>query len=57
MSTKLTQSAVNGLRDRHQPRAQVYDSEVPGLRVVVGDRSASYKLVGRINDGSERYVP
>ncbi|MFM9847087.1 MAG: tyrosine-type recombinase/integrase [Hyphomicrobiaceae bacterium] len=56
MSTRLTQSAVNGLRERHPPGAQVYDAEVPGLRVVVGGRSASYKLVGRINDGSERYV-
>lgn len=56
MSTKLTQSTVNGLREKHPPQTQIYDSEVPGLRIVVGGRSASYKLVGRINDGSERYV-
>jgi hypothetical protein len=56
VSTKLTQSAVNGLREKHPPRSQIYDAEVPGLRIVVGGRSASYKLVGRINDGSERYV-
>lgn len=56
MSTKLTQSTVNGLRDKHPPGTQIYDGGVPGLRIVVGGRSASYKLVGRINDGSERYV-
>jgi len=48
---KLTQSAVANLAEgQHQ------DDEVPGLRVVVGSRSASYKLVGRINDRSGRYV-
>lgn len=56
MSRKLTQSTVDGLREKHPRGSQVYDAAVPGLRIVVGGRSASYKLVGRINDGSERYV-
>jgi integrase len=49
--SKLTQSTVRTL-----PMGQHHDDEVPGLRVVVGRRSASYKLVGRINDRSGRYV-
>jgi integrase len=56
MSTKLTQGAVNKIAEEHAAGAQVYDAEVSGLRIVVGSKSASYKLVGRINDGSDRYV-
>ena len=56
MSTKLTQGVVNKIAEEHQAGAQVYDADVSGLRIVVGSRSSSYKLVGRINDGSDRYV-
>lgn len=56
MSTKLTQAAVNRLADDHPTGTQIYDADVSGLRIVVGSKSSSYKLVGRINDGSERYV-
>lgn len=56
MSTKLTQATVNRIAEEHQAGAQVYDEDVSGLRIVVGSKSASYKLVGRINDGSDRYV-
>ena len=56
MSTKLTQATVNRIAEEHQAGSQVYDEDVSGLRIVVGSKSASYKLVGRINDGSDRYV-
>jgi len=56
MATKLTQALVNRAMEDHDAGVQVYDAEVSGLRVVVGKRSASYKLVGRINDGTGRYV-
>jgi Arm DNA-binding domain len=56
MSSKLTQAAVNRLAEDHPTGTQLYDADVPGLRIVVGSKSSSYKLVGRINDGSDRYV-
>ncbi len=56
MTTKLTQATVNRARDDHPPGTQLHDSEVSGLRLVVGKTSCSWKLVGRINDGSKRYV-
>lgn len=56
MGTKLTQATVNRIAEEHQAGSQVYDEDVSGLRIVVGSKSASYKLVGRINDGSDRYV-
>ena len=56
MTTKLSQSLVEGAARGRPPGTQIYDAVVPGLRVVVGKRSASYKLVGRINDGTDRYV-
>ncbi len=56
MGTKLTQGAVNRIAEGHEAGAQVYDADVSGLRIVVGSKSSSYKLVGRINDGSDRYV-
>ncbi|WP_192924563.1 tyrosine-type recombinase/integrase [Sinorhizobium meliloti] len=56
MTTKLTQGAVNKLAEEHPAGTQIYDTETAGLRIVVGSKSASYKLVGRINDGSGRYV-
>lgn len=56
MATRLTQAVVDRARQEHEPGVQVYDADVSGLRVVVGRSSASYKLVGRINDGTDRYV-
>ncbi|MEI2685257.1 MAG: integrase arm-type DNA-binding domain-containing protein, partial [Cypionkella sp.] len=54
--TKLTQATVNRIAEEHQVGSQVYDEEVACLRIVLGRKSASYKLVGRVNDGSDRYV-
>lgn len=56
MTTKLTQAVVDRIAHSHRAGAQVYDEDVAGLRIVVGSKSASYKLVGRINDRSDRYV-
>ncbi|PRY94965.1 uncharacterized protein DUF4102 [Hasllibacter halocynthiae] len=56
MTTKLTQATVRRALDKHPPGVQLHDDQVSGLRLVVGKTSASYKLVGRINDGSKRYV-
>jgi hypothetical protein len=56
MATKLTQTAVNGAHAEMEAGTQLYDSDVPGLRVVVGKTGCSYKFVGRINDGTDRYV-
>ena len=56
MSTRLTQALVNRAVGDHTPGTQIYDSEMSGLRLVVGKKSASYKLVGRINDRTGRYV-
>ena len=56
MSTRLTQAAVARAAEEHPPGAQIYDSEAKGLRVVVGKTGCSYKHVGRINDGTDRYV-
>lgn len=56
MTTKLTQGSVNKVAEEHPAGTQLYDNDVAGLRIVVGSRSSSYKLVGRINDGSNRYI-
>lgn len=56
MAQKLTQSIINKVGEDHPQGTQLHDAEVPGLRVVVGSKSSSYKYVGRINDGSKRYV-
>jgi integrase len=56
MATKLTQNVVEKIRHDRNAGAQIYDADVSGLRIVVGKKSASYKLVGRINDGTDRYV-
>lgn len=56
MATKLTQALVNKALEEHCAGTQVYDAEVSGLRVVIGKKSSSFKLVGRINDGTDRYV-
>lgn len=56
MPTKLTQSLARQLSDTSSPGTIIYDAEVSGLRLVVGRKSSSWKLVGRINDGSALYV-
>ncbi|WP_120633340.1 tyrosine-type recombinase/integrase [Ruegeria sp. EL01] len=56
MTTKLTQATVSRLSEEHPTGTQIYDSEAKGLRLVVGKRGISYKHVGRINDGTDRYV-
>ncbi|MEE4188737.1 MAG: tyrosine-type recombinase/integrase [Roseobacter sp.] len=56
MTTKLTQAAVSRLSEEHPPGTQIYDREAKSLRLVVGKRGISYKHVGRINDGTDRYV-
>ena len=56
MATRLTQGLINKVCEQNEPGTQIYDAEIAGLRVVAGKNSASYKLVGRINDGSKRYV-
>lgn len=56
MATRITQALANRAREEFEAGTQVYDAEVSGLRLVVGKRSCSYKLVGRINDGTDRYV-
>lgn len=45
MTVKLTQSVVNNARETREVGTQMYDTEVRGLRVVIGTKSASYKLV------------
>lgn len=56
MATKLTQALVDRAPGENEPGTQIYDAEVSGLRLVVGRKSSSFKLVGRINDGTDRYV-
>lgn len=56
MTTKLTQATVHRLAEDHPSGTQIYDSEAKGLRLVLGKRGISYKHVGRINDGTDRYV-
>ncbi|KHQ53593.1 tyrosine-type recombinase/integrase [Mameliella alba] len=56
MPERLTQAAVERAVKEREPGSQLYDGESPGLRLVVGRRGASYKHVGRINDGTGRYV-
>lgn len=56
MTTKLTQSLVNRARNHYPAGTQLHDDQVSGLRLVVGKASCSWKLVGRINDSSKRYV-
>lgn len=56
MPEKLTQALVRRAMEDHTPGTQLYDSEVAGLRLVVGKTSCSFKHVGRVNDGTGRYV-
>ncbi|MEM1380761.1 MAG: tyrosine-type recombinase/integrase [Pseudomonadota bacterium] len=56
MATKLTQAVVDRCREEVGAGKQLYDTEVRGFRVVVGKRSASYKVVCGVNDGTKRTV-
>jgi integrase len=56
VTTKITQALVERVMDECAPGTQLYDKEVSGLRIVVGKKSASYKLVAFLNDGTGRYV-
>ena len=56
MTVKLTQSMVDRAVSDLERGSILYDSELAGLRLVIGSRSASYKLVTSINDGSNRHV-
>jgi integrase len=55
VTTKITQGLADKVMAEFPAGTQLYDDEVSGLRIVVGKTSASYKLVGFINDGSKRY--
>ena len=50
MTTRMTQSLADRAA-RGGDRETLYDAEVPGLRLRVGRRSASWLLVGTVNDG------
>lgn len=52
MKAKLTQPLVDRVLNDHDPGTVVMDEVVPGLRITVGKKSASYRLSGTINDGS-----
>lgn len=51
MTTRLNQRLVDGAVREHPPGAQLYCDTVPGLRIKVGQKSASYRYVGTCNDG------
>ena len=49
MRKRLTQATVNRMPSPMHPiGSTVVDGEVPGLRVVVGSKSCTYKLVGKV---------
>lgn len=56
MTTQLSQSSMGKLHKEHPQGAIFYDSTVPGLRVVVGKKASSFKLMGRINNPGGTYV-
>lgn len=51
MPEKLTQTRVDRVLQTEEAGAQIYCDEVPGLRIKVGKRSATYRYVGTCNDG------
>ena len=51
MTSKLSQRLVEGALRDNPPGTQLYCDTVPGLRVKVGRRSASYRYVGTCNHG------
>lgn len=49
MRKRLTQATIDKMpSDRHPVGTTVTDGEVPGLRVVVGKKSSTYRLVARV---------
>ena len=56
MTTSLTQALVAKLHEEHPQGAILYDATVPGLRVVVGKKASSFKLMGKINNPGGCYV-
>ncbi|KKM62301.1 hypothetical protein LCGC14_1523090 [marine sediment metagenome] len=56
MTTNLTQALVGKLHEDHPQGAILYDATVPGLRVVVGKKASSFKLMGKINNPGGTYV-
>ena len=49
MGKRLTQATIDKMpSDRHPVGSTVSDGEVPGLRVVVGKKSSTYRLVARV---------
>lgn len=48
MTTRLTQGAVDRLALEHPAGTVLYDAQVQGLRVVLGKKTSSYKLVTSI---------
>ena len=53
---KITQPIAQKCVHDEAPGTLIMDSEVPGLRLVVGAKSASWKLVASINDGTNRGI-
>ncbi len=51
MQERLTQARVDRVLQTEEAGAQVYCDEVPGLRIKVGKKSATYRYVGTCNDG------
>lgn len=51
MPERLTQARVDRVLQTEEAGAQVYCDEVPGLRIKVGKKSATYRYVGTCNDG------
>ncbi|MDE1158640.1 MAG: hypothetical protein PW791_10260 [Neorhizobium sp.] len=40
MTTKLTQGSVNKVAEENPAGTQIYDTEMAGLRIVVGSKSS-----------------
>lgn len=56
MTVKFTQALIDKAVTQHDRGKILYDSELAGLRLVIGKKTATYKLVTSINDGSNRHV-
>ena len=56
MSENLTQARVDRAREKESPGTILYDEQVSGLRLVIGKKSCSWKVVSTINDGTSRGI-
>jgi integrase len=56
MAERLSQASVHRAMEKLDKGGQLYDAQVPGLRLVRNASYCSFKYVGRINDGSKRYI-